>query len=60
MRFFDFPFLIFSRSPDSYAIAAIVTAGASVKGALNTVRTVAWLPPAVAMSPPAPPRYRRL
>lgn len=59
-RFFDFPFLIFSRDPGTYAVAALITAGAAVGGAVNAVRTVAWLPPAVAMSPPAPARYRRL
>ena len=59
-RFYDFPFLIFSRSPDTYAIAALITAGAAVGGAVDAVRRVAWLPPAVAMSPPAPVRYRRL
>ncbi|TNC62559.1 FtsX-like permease family protein [Rubellimicrobium roseum] len=58
-RFFDFPFLLFSRSPDTYAIAALVTTAAAVLGAVNAVRTVAWLPPAVAMAPPAPVRYRR-
>jgi putative ABC transport system permease protein len=59
-RFFDFPFLIFSRSPDSYAVAALVTLAAAVAGAAGAVRGVAWLPPAAAMSPPAPPLYRRL
>lgn len=60
VRFFDFPFLLFNRSPDSYALAALVTVAAAVAGAVNAVRRVAWLPPAVAMSPPAPVRYRRL
>lgn len=59
-RFFDFPFLLFSRSPGTYALAAGVTGLAAVAGAVNAVRSVAWLPPAVAMQPPAPARYRRL
>ncbi len=59
-RFFNFPFLIFSRSPDVYAISTLVTAVAAVLGAVHAVSTVAWLPPAVAMAPPAPVRYRRL
>ncbi|EYD74248.1 ABC-type antimicrobial peptide transport system, permease component [Rubellimicrobium mesophilum DSM 19309] len=60
VRFFDFPNLVFSRNPEPYAIAALVTVGAAVAGAIDAVRRVAWLPPAVAMSPPAPVRYRRL
>lgn len=57
-RFFSFPFLVFSRDPGIYALAAIVTAGAAVAGAVIAVRSVATLPPAVAMSPPAPADYR--
>lgn len=59
-RFFHFPFLIFSRDPAVYAIAALITLAAAVAGATNAVRSVAWLPPAVAMAPPAPLRYRRI
>ena len=58
-RFFHFPYLIFSRDPSIYAIAALITLAAAVAGAANAVRSVAWLPPAVAMQPPAPLRYRR-
>lgn len=58
--FFNFPFLVFSRSPDIYAIAAVVTVLAAVTGAIRAVSKVAFLPPAVAMSPPAPVEYRRL
>lgn len=57
-RFFSFPFLIFARDPQIYAIAALVTAGAAVAGALFAVRSVLALPAAVAMSPPAPADYR--
>ncbi len=59
-RFYHFPFLIFSRDPSVYAIAALITLGSAVAGAAYAVRSVAWLPPAVAMQPPAPLRYRRL
>ncbi len=58
--FFSFPFLVFSRNPAIYVIAAAVTYGAAVLGALKAVSDVAWLSPAVAMSPPAPQRYRKL
>lgn len=56
---YSFPFLVFTRDPGLYAIAAVVTIGAAVLGAAKAVRDVAWLPPATAMSPPAPPVYRQ-
>ena len=58
-KFFSFPFLVFSRDPAVYLIAAGVTIVTAVLGALKAVNDVAWLPPAVAMSPPAPPRYAK-
>jgi len=57
-QFFSFPFLVFARDPQIYALAALVTAAAAVAGALLAVRAVLALPPAVAMSPPAPADYR--
>ncbi len=57
-KFFSFPFLVFSRDPQIYALAAIITVAAAVAGAVMAVRTVLALPPAVAMSPPAPADYR--
>jgi putative ABC transport system permease protein len=57
-RFFTFPFLVFSRDPRIYALAAVVTALAAAGGALVSVRNIARLPPAVAMTPPAPVSYR--
>lgn len=59
-RYYSFPVLTFSRDPAIYVIAAAVTMGASVLGAVRAVRQAAWLPPAVAMVPPAPPVYRRI
>jgi len=58
--FFHFPFLIFIKSPDLYAIAAALSLAAAVVGAIRALRDVVTLPPAVAMQPPAPPRFRRL
>lgn len=58
--FYHFPFLIFRTSPDVYAIAFLVSVSAAVLGALRSVRAAATLPPAVAMRPPAPERYRKL
>lgn len=59
-EFFHFPFLIFLMSADIYVIAAAVSMGSAALGALRAVRAAAILPPAVAMRPPAPARYRRL
>src|SRR6266702_614500 len=58
--FFHFPFLIFIKSPDLYAVAAALSLAAAVIGAIRALRDVVTLPPAVAMQPPAPPRFRRL
>lgn len=58
-EFYHFPFLIFSRDPDIYVIATLVSVAAGLIGAVNSVRSVLSLAPAVAMRPPAPPRYRR-
>ncbi|XWN34500.1 MAG: ABC transporter permease [Devosia sp.] len=57
--FYHFPFLVFDRSPDVYLFSAVVTLLAAMVGAGRAVLGVAALAPAVAMSPPAPPRYRR-
>ena len=58
-EFFHFPFLIFRNDASTYAIAGAVSAGAAVVGALRAVRQILRLAPAVAMQPPAPPRYNR-
>jgi len=58
--FFHFPFLIFIKSPDLYAVAAALSLAAAIVGAVRALRDVVTLPPAVAMQPPAPPRFRRL
>lgn len=59
-QFFSFPFLVFSRNPAVYGIAAGATYAAALLGAVKAVREVAWLSPAVAMAPPAPQRYRKV
>jgi len=59
-KFYSFPLLLFSRDPATYVLAAGTTMGAGIAGAINAVRKAAWLPPAVAMSPPAPPDYRKV
>ncbi len=59
-EFFHFPFLVFQRNGDIYPIAAAISLVAALLGALNAVTRVFALAPAVAMQPPAPPRYRQL
>lgn len=59
-EFFHFPFLVFKRDANIYPIAAVISLGAAVLGALHAVMRVVALAPAVAMQPPAPPRYRKL
>lgn len=55
--YFRFPDLAFRLEADLVAIAVVVSVGAASFGALRTVRSVAKLPPAEAMNPPAPPLY---
>jgi putative ABC transport system permease protein len=58
--FFHFPFLLFRDDLETYLLAASVSAAAVIAGALKAVRQALALAPAVAMQPPAPPRYKRL
>lgn len=57
--FFHFPFLIFRMNPSVYLVAVGITLAAAVIGALKAVASVVALAPAVAMTAPAPARYRR-
>lgn len=56
--FFRFPFLVFIQSPDLYVIAAGLSLGAAIGGAIFALGDVVRLPPAIAMQPPAPPVFR--
>lgn len=57
--FYHFPFLHFRPSAQSFLVAAGVSLGSALLGALGAVREAAALPPAEAMRPPAPPMFRR-
>lgn len=57
-RFFSFPFLVFGADLRIYGLAALVTLLAAMAGALQSLRGVLALAPAVAMAPPAPADYR--
>jgi putative ABC transport system permease protein len=58
--FFHFPFLVFVRSSDVYILAGGLTLAAALFGAMRALWDVVRLPPAVAMQPPAPARFRHL
>lgn len=58
-RFFQFPFLIFQLDPDIFLTAGAIAICAALAGALKATFEALSLAPAVAMQPPAPPRYRR-
>ena len=60
VEFFHFPYLLFTTGADLYLIAFLATVAAASIGALKAVWSVLGLAPAVAMQPPAPPRYRRI
>jgi putative ABC transport system permease protein len=55
-----FPFVVFVHSADLHVVAALLALVAAIMGALRALKEVVSLPPAVAMQPPAPPRFRRL
>jgi putative ABC transport system permease protein len=57
--FFRFPYLVFIHDPLTYVVACIVPLLAAIAGATKSLKAVLDLPAAVAMQPPAPPRYRR-
>jgi putative ABC transport system permease protein len=59
-EYYRFPFLVFVQSPDLHVMAAAFALLAAILGALRALRDVIALPPAVAMQPPAPPRFHRL
>jgi putative ABC transport system permease protein len=58
--FFRFPFLVFTHGSDVYIAGAVLSVAAAAIGAIRALRDVLTLPPAVAMQPPAPPRFRRV
>lgn len=57
--YFDFPFLVFGVPASIYAVSALLALAATFAGALRSAIKAAALAPAVAMSPPAPPNFRR-
>jgi putative ABC transport system permease protein len=57
--FYHFPFLVFLNPADVYVLGAAVSFAAALLGGLRAALKAAALPPAVAMAPPSPVRYRQ-
>jgi putative ABC transport system permease protein len=55
-----FPFVVFVPSVDLHIAAGLLALLAAALGALRALSEIVRLPPAVAMQPPAPPRFHRL
>lgn len=58
-QYYDFPFLVFGVPASIYALSALLALAATSAGALRSAVKAASLAPAIAMSPPAPPNFRR-
>jgi putative ABC transport system permease protein len=58
MDFYRFPYLEYVLRPGKAAVACLVSVAAALFGALQAVRRAALLPPAEAMRPEPPERYR--
>lgn len=56
--YFRFPVLAFEAAPGILAVAVLTALAAATLGALVAVRNVVRMPPAEAMRPPAPTRYK--
>lgn len=59
MEFYRFPFLIYKIGPEVIAAATLISLGACVGGTIFAVRRAVNQPPAEAMRPEAPAKYRR-
>lgn len=58
-QFFDFPYLIYRVAWDAYVISGVLALLSAALGAARSALRAAAMPPAVAMAPPAPPRFKR-
>lgn len=58
-HYFHFPFLVFIAEIQMLGVAFVISTAAAALGAFFAVRTAAKLTPAVAMRPPAPPKFFR-
>lgn len=58
-EFFNLPYLIYNVSWNNYIVSGLLGFAAASFGAIRSALRAASLSPAIAMSPPAPPRFRR-
>ncbi len=58
-NFFKFPYLIYNVSWNTYIVSGLLGFAAATFGAIRSAMAAARLSPATAMSPPAPPRFKR-
>jgi putative ABC transport system permease protein len=58
MEFYRFPFMLYRLQPSVALTAALISAGAALIGSIFSVLRAAGVPPAEAMQPAAPPKYR--
>lgn len=58
MEFYRFPYLLYELAPSVVITASLITIAASVAGTLHSVLRAAKLPPAEAMRPEPPARYK--
>jgi putative ABC transport system permease protein len=58
MEFYRFPFMLYHLRPQVAMTAALISAAAALLGAFHSVYRAARLPPAEAMQPAPPARYR--
>jgi putative ABC transport system permease protein len=59
MEFYRFPYLSYELNPSVAVTAAAISTASALAGTLYSVRKVALLPPAEAMRPEPPARYRK-
>ena len=57
-QFYRFPLIRYTAAPQSLGVALLISGGAALVGALSAVRSAINLPPAEAMRPEAPARFR--
>ena len=57
-EFYEFPYLIYRMPLETYLVSGLLGFAAAVTGAVQSALAAARMAPAVAMSPPAPPRFR--
>lgn len=59
MKFYKFPYMLYTLRPLVVVTAGLISTGAALAGAAYSVIKAAMLPPAEAMQPAPPARYRR-